>query len=179
MSVRRRGRKPDVWQYKWDAWNRLRVLVTPDGMTFRYTYDPLGRRVAKEGSDGSRTDFCWSAMRMVEEVAVAADATSRVTSWSYLPGELTPQIQVSQDDVDREFFALVTDQVGAPVALLDPRTGTLPGQARTSAWGLAEWRESRRRGDSPGNTTTRNPGCTTTFTATTTRAPGATSRRTL
>ena len=140
VSVRRRGRKPDVWQYKWDAWNRLRVLVTPDGMTFRYTYDPLGRRVAKEGSDGSRTDFCWSAMRMVEEVAVAADATSRVTSWSYLPGELTPQIQVSQDDVDREFFALVTDQVGAPVALLDPRTGTLPGQARTSAWGLAEWR---------------------------------------
>jgi len=139
VSTRRLGRKPDVWQYKWDAWDRLRALVTPDGATFHYTYDPLGRRVAKEGSDRTRTDFCWSQTRMIEQVATAADAKTSVTSWSYLPGELTPQIQVSQDDVDREFFALVTDQVGSPIAVLDPRTETLAGQSHTSEWGQARW----------------------------------------
>jgi RHS repeat-associated protein len=137
VSTRRLGRKPDVWHYRWDAWDRLRELVTPDGTTFRYTYDPLGRRVAKESSAGMRVDFSWSGTRMVEQVS--SDPKSGVTSWAYLPGELTPQIQVSQGEVDREFFALVTDQVGAPVAVLDPRTGSVAGQSAVSAWGSATW----------------------------------------
>jgi RHS repeat-associated protein len=139
VSTRRLSRKPDVWQYKWDAWDRLRELITPNGMTFRYTYDPLGRRVTKEGSDGTRTDFCWSQTRMIEQVATVSGANRSVTSWAYLPGELSPQIQVSQDAVDREFFALVTDQIGSPVALVDPAAENLAGQSETTAWGLARW----------------------------------------
>jgi RHS repeat-associated protein len=137
ISTRRLGRKADVWHYRWDAWDRLRELVSPDGTTVRYTYDPLGRRVAKEGSDGTRVDFSWSGTRMVEQVSTGPEPG--VTSWAYLPGESTPQIQVSQSNVDREFFALVTDQVGAPVAVLDPRTGAIAGQSKVSAWGLTSW----------------------------------------
>jgi RHS repeat-associated protein len=138
VSTRRLGRKPDVWLYSWDAWDRLRTLATPDGTTFRYSYDPMGRRVAKHGSTGGRVEFAWSGTRMVEQVT-AGGPERCVTSWAYLPGELSPQIQVSQTDVDREFFALVTDQVGAPVAVLDPRNGTIAGQSSMSAWGLAQW----------------------------------------
>jgi len=135
VSTRRLGRKPDVWQYRWDAWDRLRELTTPDGTVYSYHYDPLGRRVSKTSSSEERVDFSWAGARMVEQVS----SRTGVTSWAYLPGELTPQIQVTQNEVDREFFALVTDQVGAPVAVLDPASGTIAGQSIVTAWGSATW----------------------------------------
>lgn len=139
VRTKRLGRKADVWQYTWDAWDRLRSVTTPDGRRFEYSYDPLGRRVAKHGSDGSHSEFSWLGMRMVEEAAVAPGAGTTVTSWAYLPGELTPQIQLSQSDVDREFFAIVTDQVGAPVALVDPLAGSVVGQSHSTVWGSTTW----------------------------------------
>ncbi|BBZ36826.1 RHS repeat domain-containing protein [Mycolicibacterium confluentis] len=139
VSTRRLSRKPEVWHYTWDAWDRLRSVRTPDGQTFEYSYDPLGRRVSKRGSDGGVTEFTWSGTRLVEQVSVDSEARRSVQSWAYLPGELSPQIQVNQDDVDREFFALVTDQVGAPVAMLDPRTGSIAGRSRATVWGTTTW----------------------------------------
>nr|WP_312870118.1 hypothetical protein [Streptomyces himalayensis] len=40
--------RPDVWCYTWDAEDRLTTCTTPDGTTWTYRYDPLGRRTAKQ-----------------------------------------------------------------------------------------------------------------------------------
>jgi YD repeat-containing protein len=58
------SRKPDTWRYEWDADDRLTSATTPDGTTWRYAYDPFGRRIAKErlsavGDVTERTDFTW------------------------------------------------------------------------------------------------------------------------
>ena len=50
----RLSRKPDTWRYEWDAEDRLASVTTPDGTVWRYQYDALGRRIAKQrlGEDG-------------------------------------------------------------------------------------------------------------------------------
>ncbi len=45
---KRLSRKPAVWRYVWDAEDRLTSVRNPDGTAWRYSYDPLGRRIAKE-----------------------------------------------------------------------------------------------------------------------------------
>ncbi|MET9830561.1 hypothetical protein ABZ078_14865 [Streptomyces sp. NPDC006385] len=47
----RLSRKPEVWRYTWDAEDHLTTCTTPDGTTWRYAYDPLGRRTAKQRLD--------------------------------------------------------------------------------------------------------------------------------
>jgi YD repeat-containing protein len=42
----RLSRTPDIWRYTWDAEDHLTTCTTPDGTTWRYRYDPLGRRTA-------------------------------------------------------------------------------------------------------------------------------------
>ncbi|MFI5761453.1 hypothetical protein ACIA8F_10950 [Streptomyces sp. NPDC051563] len=44
----RLSRKPDTWRYEWGAEDRLADVVTPDGPRWRYRYDGLGRRTAKQ-----------------------------------------------------------------------------------------------------------------------------------
>lgn len=157
--TKRLGRKPDVWHYHWDAWDRLRTVTTPDGQQFSYTYDPAGRRLSKT-SEHTHIQFAWNGTQLVEQTT-----TEETTSWSYLPGRFTPHTQthttttesetgtlragelalntpgaqVSQDDVDRQFYALITDHIDTPVALLDPTTGTLAGQAQATMWGHTTW----------------------------------------
>ncbi|WP_299575162.1 putative T7SS-secreted protein [uncultured Williamsia sp.] len=160
--VRRRlSRKPDVWRYGWDAWDRLRWVIDPSGRRWEYEYDPLGRRTAKIADDGSRVLFRWSGTQLVEQLDAS---TGELTSWVYAPGGLTPVAQVSgpvasretggllnlagadgdaapltQSEVDRRFFAIVSDQIGMPVGLLDPDSGEMAGRATTTLWGQATW----------------------------------------
>lgn len=159
--TKRLGRKPDVWHYHWDAWDRLRTVTTPDGQQFSYTYDPAGRRLSKS-SEHTQILFAWNGTQLVEQTS-----TEETTSWSYLPGRFTPHTQThtaatgsetgtlragelslntpaigleaSQNDVDRQFYALITDHIDTPVALLDPTTGTLAGEAHTTMWGQTTW----------------------------------------
>ncbi|MEU2150772.1 type IV secretion protein Rhs, partial [Streptomyces globisporus] len=44
----RLSRKPETWHYGWDAEDRLVLVTTPDGTRWRYLYDALGRRSAKQ-----------------------------------------------------------------------------------------------------------------------------------
>lgn len=162
--TKRLGRKPDVWHYQWDAWDRLRAVTTPDGQQFSYTYDPAGRRLSKT-SEHSRILFSWNGTQLVEQTSSAAGAEADVMSWSYLPGRFTPHSQIHsrggesdggglragelsldgpaavapQQEIDRQFYALVTDYIETPVALLDPASGALAGQAHATMWGQTTW----------------------------------------
>jgi RHS repeat-associated protein len=42
-----------VWQYEWDDLDQLVKIIRPDGQIIRFTYDGLGRRVRKEGPNGT------------------------------------------------------------------------------------------------------------------------------
>ena len=210
-QVARISRKPGVWQYQWDASDRLTAVTTPGGTGWRYRYDPFGRRIAKQrlGPDGAvveQTDFTWDGPVLAEqsssmvagrggrvrksgpgERGAGADGAGEsgapasggaagedggpageagesgtgersgwVVTWNYRPGSFTPLTQsehlpaaglaeAPQEQIDRRFYAIVTDLVGSPTELTDP-DGTLAGHQQHTLWGHTAW---RGRADTP------------------------------
>ncbi|GLZ37633.1 DUF6531 domain-containing protein [Actinokineospora sp. NBRC 105648] len=121
------------WRYTWDAEDRLTSVTTPDGSTWRYRYDPLGRRVSKEhvvgGAVTARVTFAWDGARLVEQTDAAV-----TTTWEYAPNTFTPVSQLTREQVDARFHAIVTDQVGTPTELVTPEGG-VAWRARATLWG--------------------------------------------
>lgn len=182
----RLSKKPDTWRYTWDEENRLVACVTPDGIRWAYTYDPLGRRTAKHrmGDDGRTivhsVHFTWDGTRLAEQTDTAHHIT---TTWDYEGHRPLTQLERRigpgsgpQDEVDSRFFTIVTDLVGAPSELVDEQ-GEIAWRGRSTVWGGTGW---NRDADvytpcaSPGSTTTPRPDSTTTASATTTPTPHAT-----
>ena len=155
----RLSRKPDVWRYSWDAEDRLTSVVTPDGAVWRYLYDPLGRRIAKErlGDDGrtvvERTDFTWDGAILAEQTTYGPAAPRPVTlTWDHDgPRPLTQTERLTdaatQEEIDSRFFAIVTDLVGTPTELIDPQ-GSVAWRARRTTWG-ATYVPSKREAYTP------------------------------
>ncbi|EMJ7273541.1 sugar-binding protein, partial [Salmonella enterica] len=46
-TEQKRGFRPQEWRYRWDDFDRLREVRTPDGEVWQYRYDAFGRRTAK------------------------------------------------------------------------------------------------------------------------------------
>ncbi|GHG66141.1 putative T7SS-secreted protein [Streptomyces griseocarneus] len=146
----RLSRKPDTWRYEWDAEDRLRAVTTPDGTRWRYLYDPLGRRIAKQrltptGDVAEQTDFTWDGPTLTEQTTVSADLPNPVTlTWDHdglRPVAQTERISAAdapQREIDSRFFAIVTDLVGAPTELVD-ESGTITWRTRTTLWGTTTW----------------------------------------
>ncbi|WP_371669799.1 DUF6531 domain-containing protein [Streptomyces sp. NBC_00289] len=152
VTMRRRtrlSRKPDVWRYFWDAEDRLTSVITPDGITWRYVHDPLGRRVGKQrlAPDGTtvveETRFTWDGPHLVEQATRTLDgAGERVLTWDrdgVMPVAQTERLlpaDAPQDVVDERFFAIVTDLVGTPTELVS-EDGSVAWRADATLWGLA------------------------------------------
>ncbi|MEI5033163.1 RHS repeat-associated core domain-containing protein [Streptomyces sp. S1A(2023)] len=146
----RLSRKPDTWRYEWDAEDRLTGLLTPHGDRWRYTYDPLGRRIAKihlrdEGSDVTELiGFTWDGVDLCEQTTTAANLWPVTLTWDYegrLPLAQTEQILASGAP-DREsasrFFTVIADLAGAPRALIDQQ-GEVAWHTRSTLWGTTTW----------------------------------------
>ncbi|HEU5023654.1 MAG TPA: RHS repeat-associated core domain-containing protein [Spirillospora sp.] len=139
------------WRYFWDADDRLVALVTPDGAHWRYRYDALGRRIAKERvtADGQtvleRTSFTWDGPVLVEQ-----QRDDTVTTWAHEPGSLVPLLQDvhSSDGTDARFHAIVADLVGAPAELVTPG-GDVVSADGGSIWGADTAREAGAGGGVP------------------------------
>jgi RHS repeat-associated protein len=136
-----------VWAYSWDLDDRLVQAALPDGSSWRYRYDPLGRRVAKQevradGSVGEECLFTWDGSRLVEQVTRAGDGTQTALTWDYRPGTWSPVAQrtrswaadAPQAVVDEAFHAIVTDLTGTPTELIDG-DGGIAWCRVASAWG--------------------------------------------
>ncbi|MGW0206556.1 RHS repeat-associated core domain-containing protein [Streptomyces sp. NPDC003233] len=147
----RLSRKPDTWRYEWDAEDRLTSVVTPDGIRWRYTYDPLGRRTAKLrlADDGEtvleRVDFTWDGTTLCEQTTTSAALPNPVTlTWDHQglrPLAQTERITAAnapQDEIDSRFFAIVTDLVGTPNELIDEQ-GDIAWRTRSTLWGTTAW----------------------------------------
>ncbi len=150
---------PATWRYTWDTEDRLVGVRTPDGTSWRYRYDPLGRRVAKQrlradGQVAEQVDFCWDGVRLAEQAHTSwsderRDWITVGTVWEYAPGGFTPLAQTerlfarnaSQQWIDHRFHAIVTDLIGTPSELVDTG-GNIAWANRTSLWGGGSSRTS-------------------------------------
>ncbi|MFD8497515.1 DUF6531 domain-containing protein [Amycolatopsis sp. NPDC059657] len=143
MKQRKRlSAKPDTWRYSWDIEDRMVGVVTPDGTQWRYLYDPLGRRIAKQrldaaGSVAEQVAFCWAGEQLVEQTHSAG----RAITWAHHPesGKVltqTERARPSQQWVDEQFYSIVTDLVGTPTELIDA-AGNLAWHKQSTVWGQA------------------------------------------
>lgn len=146
----RLSRKPDTWRYTWDAENRLTSVTTSDGTRWRYRYDPLGRRTAKQrlGADGEsvaeEVRFTWDGMTLCEQTSSQPDVPHTVAlTWDHrgdVPLAQTERILTAddrQDEIDRRFFAIATDLIGTPTELID-ESGDIAWR-RSTLWGTTTW----------------------------------------
>ncbi|MGK8524310.1 RHS repeat-associated core domain-containing protein [Nocardia asteroides] len=137
----RLSRKPDVWHYRYNAFDELTDVWTPDHQWWHYTYDALGRRTTKQrlATDGTvleRIDYVWDGSQLIEQ----ATGTGTIR-WQYQPGSHTPLTQTTdQTTIDREFYAIITDLVGTPTELIDPGTALPAATAGADLWGRTTWR---------------------------------------
>lgn len=154
----RLSRKPDIWHYHWNAEDRLTSAITPGGTTWRYLYDPTGRRIAKQqlATDLStvveQTDFTWDGPTLTEQ-ATHSTCTSKqiVLTWDYQGLTSLTQLErkishpnpsrTRQRAIDERFFSIISDLVGAPTELID-ETGAIAWHTRNSLWGTTAWNAS-------------------------------------
>jgi RHS repeat-associated protein len=147
------SRKPESWQYQWDGNDRLTAVTTPDGATWRYKYDPFGRRTAKQhltpdGQVAEETSFTWDGPLLIEQ-AQTAGSRAHVTTWDYQPGTFRPIAQAEreflrdapQPEIDQRFYAIIADLIGNPSELTAP-DGTLASHQQRTLWGSTLWRGS-------------------------------------
>lgn len=127
--------KSKTWTFAWDADDLLAEVAIPDGTVWKYTYDPLGRRTAKHHvvDTGARADevlFTWDGTHLAEQ-----EVEGVTTSWDYSPGTHRPLTQTAaQTDVDTQFFAVVTDLIGAPLHFVT-ENGIVCDQTVGTVWG--------------------------------------------
>jgi RHS repeat-associated protein len=132
--VVRRG----AWRHTWDAADRLAGVVTPDGARWRYRYDPLGRRIAKQrltpdGDVIEQTAFTWDGLVLAEQAHTIGGSAARVTTWDHVGLRPVAQTERSADAAPR-FHAIVTDVTGSPAELVGV-SGEISPLPRTTVWG--------------------------------------------
>jgi RHS repeat-associated protein len=140
--------KTRTWTYAWDAEDRLIGVAVPDGTSWQYQYDPLGRRVEKRHRDANgnllaRVMFVWDGARIAEQVRIDERTGDRtITTWLWKPDSMRPLAQsecripadAPQDEIDARFYAIVTDLTGTPTELVD-EAGMVVWRSATNLWG--------------------------------------------
>ncbi|MGW2631520.1 putative T7SS-secreted protein [Streptomyces chattanoogensis] len=151
----RLSRNPDTWRYTWNAEDRLTSAVTPDGTTWRYVYDPFGRRVAKlrladdAAFVAEKIDFTWDGPTLAEQTTQFLGVRESVTlTWEHRG--VTPLAQTErkrstqefddapQEVIDQRFFAVIADLIGKPTELVS-ETGDVAWHSNATTWGTSTW----------------------------------------
>ncbi|MFH9209394.1 DUF6531 domain-containing protein [Streptomyces globisporus] len=144
----RLSRKPETWHYGWDAEDRLVLVTTPDGTRWRYLYDALGRRSAKQrlAEDGAtvveEVTFTWDGDTLCEQTTSTTGSPDSVAlTWDHDGVKPVTQVErrlVDQAEVDSRFFAIITDLVGTPRELVDEQS-EVAWRTRSALWGATSW----------------------------------------
>ncbi|MEN3747981.1 RHS repeat-associated core domain-containing protein [Sphingomonas sp. HF-S3] len=151
------GFRPRHWRYRWDGFDRLTELETPEGVRWRYSYDAFGRRVAKSlvaGAEPRRVDYVWQGQTLAEAWHRGTDrdegnggastGSLRIERWHYeqdglrpLARELLPAGEDGTPDAAAaQLQPMVADQIGAPRALFSAE-GELLWECEAELWGRA------------------------------------------
>ena len=160
--TRRPSKKPLVHNFYYATGAQAIGFTSSDepNVGYRYSYDPYGRRVAKEklrkdtGEVLSRTVFAYSGNQLVAE-QVSYESTGKAGSgyvWTTDPetGELSGQIDLSPSvagfldretpiETNAEFLLIVTDLAGSPQEIVDPSSGEITGYSTQTLYGVRSW----------------------------------------
>ncbi|WP_432845515.1 DUF6531 domain-containing protein [Amycolatopsis sp. CA-161197] len=151
-TLRGAGPASPQWQFRWNAESRLTSVLTPQGEHWRYRYDALGRRVAKQrltpdGRVAEQVQFAWDGDTLAEQVRTGAGQPQVATVWEWEPGTGRALTQTERvlGTPDERFHTIVTDLVGTPSELLE-ESGEVAWHRQATLWGKVL--------DGPGRTTT-------------------------
>jgi RHS repeat-associated protein len=134
------------WRYTWDTEDQLIRVDTPDRGSWAYGYDPLGRRTEKwrldteDGEEAERVVFAWDGTQLIEQHRILPDGSRHSITWDWEPDAWRPLSQTerrwdsSRSEIDRRFYAIVTDLVDAPSELITP-DGRVAWAGDTDLWG--------------------------------------------
>ncbi|WP_152627856.1 DUF6531 domain-containing protein [Streptacidiphilus neutrinimicus] len=89
------------WRYTWGAQDQLVRVDTPQGEFWTYTYDPVGRRTAKQrhatGANGTapieQVTYAWDGTQLAEETTLHDGVAVRTRAWEWNPDGLSPMAQ--------------------------------------------------------------------------------------
>ncbi|QKO12532.1 putative deoxyribonuclease RhsA [Dickeya solani] len=136
------GYRPQVWQYRWDSRNQLRVVDTPTGERWLYRYDPFGRRVGKRcDQKAEEIRYLWDGDQIAEIRHYRHGQLVARRHWVYNGWELVVQ-QRQHTGGDWETDFVTSSQNGTPQALF-AHDGTLRWQApKATLWGRRQTEKS-------------------------------------
>ncbi|MEV0687179.1 putative T7SS-secreted protein [Nocardia sp. NPDC050378] len=134
------SRKPAVWHYRYNAFDQLTDVFTPEQRWWRYSYDALGRRTTKgfwshpTQAPQELATYTYDASNLIEQNTT--DATVR---WNYLPRASTPLTQ-STDSADASAYTvLLCDISGMPTEIVELSTARSLSFAFHGLWGNCTW----------------------------------------
>lgn len=125
MSSRTGSDRSAKWVFEWDARDRLRAAIAPDGRSWSYRYDPLGRRHSKTGPEGE-TRFIWDQ----DVPLLERHADGAITAWGFDPHSHRPLFKIKGGSL----YSILSDRMGTPCEMLDAR-GNIVWAARLDPWG--------------------------------------------
>ena len=143
----KRGFRPQEWRYRWDDFDRLREIKTPDGEVWQYSYDAFGRRTAKrcviraawkqQGHAISEMRYQWQGMALsISEKCYADGSPALREQWHYRDGfELLAKESRAANDDRSHFYPIVTGPDGAPQEMYSAN-GQKVWTKHRSLWGL-------------------------------------------
>ncbi|MET7767438.1 putative T7SS-secreted protein [Nocardia sp. NPDC005366] len=142
-TATRDAHKPEVWHYRYNAFDQLTDIYTPDGQWWQYTHDALGRRVSKSRIRSDDThpyiaaEFFWDGTKLLAEYS---HDFARTTQWIYRPRTFTPILQThTSRGRTPTALAVLESRPGALSDLIEPATCTVLGHSRTNTWGQTSW----------------------------------------
>ncbi|MGR2821234.1 RHS repeat-associated core domain-containing protein [Vibrio vulnificus] len=131
------GFRPKTTRFVWNGDDRLTHLELPDGGRYRYRYDPLGRRVAKECLSTQRiTEYLWDGANIVQHSQKTADGSViQEIEYLYEPESFRPLAQVTHKaNQASQLHYIVTDHAGTPQELCS-ENGEVVWQGEQALWG--------------------------------------------
>ena len=143
----KRGFRPQEWRYRWDDFDRLREVRTPDGEVWQYSYDAFGRRTAKrcviravwkqQSHAISEVRYQWQGMALSASEKRYADGSPALREqWHYRGGfELLAKESRAANDETSQFYPTVSGPDGAPQEMYSAN-GRKVWTRQRSLWGL-------------------------------------------
>ncbi|EPX4373235.1 RHS repeat-associated core domain-containing protein [Salmonella enterica] len=145
-TEQKRGFRPQEWRYRWDDFDRLREVRTPDGEVWQYRYDAFGRRTAKRNiiraawkqnhHTVSEVRYQWLGMALSASEKRYADGSPALREqWHYRGGfELLAKEARAANDDTSDFYPILIGPDGAPQEMYSAN-GRKVWRRQRSLWG--------------------------------------------